>query len=274
MKIEKLTPQIGAVIREINLNEKVTDDLIEKIKETFYENLVIFIEEQNISPRQFIRFAKHFGELGVYPFVKGMDDFPEIVEVRKKKDEKINFGGLWHTDTSYLPEPPASSMLYAVEIPPVGGDTLFSNMYLAYENLTPAYKAILSNLRGYNTSEKADAAVTRTHRIADSPKNTDSIKTYASHPIVRTHPITKKLSLYCSNAHTTHIEGMSNEESNGILKFLFSQQTKEEYTCRYKWKKGTIALWDNIACQHNALNDYHGFERVMYRITHKGVKPY
>ena len=172
MKIEKLTPQIGAVIREINLNGRVTDALIEKIKETFHENLVIFIEEQNISPKQFIRFSEHFGELGVYPFVKGMNDFPEIVEVRKKKDEKINFGGLWHTDTSYLPEPPASSMLYAVEIPPVGGDTLFSNMYLAYENLTPAYKAILSNLRGYNTSEKADAAVTRTHRIADSPKNT------------------------------------------------------------------------------------------------------
>ena len=273
MKVEKLTPNIGAIIRNINLNEKISSEVIEQLKETFYSNLVIFIENQDLSPTKFIEFSKNFGELGAYPFVKGMDDFPEIVEVRKNKEEKINFGGLWHTDTSYLLEPPASSMLYAKKVPPVGGDTLFSNMYLAYENLTPAFKTILSKLKAYNTAKKADAAVTRTHRIADNPKDAASVETNAYHPIVRTHPVTKKLSLYCSNAHTTHIKGMSNEESQGILQFLFAQQTKEEYTCRYKWKKGTIALWDNIACQHNALNDYHGFERIMYRITHKGTKP-
>ena len=147
MKIEQLTPNIGAIIRDIDLNEEISHSLIKKLKEAFYTYLVIFFENQNVSPKKFIEISKYFGELGVYPFVKGMEKFPEIVEVRKNKDEKINFGGLWHTDTSYLPEPPARSMLYAIKVPPVGGDTIFSNMYLAYDNLSPAYKTILSDAK-------------------------------------------------------------------------------------------------------------------------------
>jgi taurine dioxygenase len=202
-----------------------------------------------------------------------MPEQPEVVAVVKKEDEKVNFGGLWHTDTSYLERPPMGSVLYAVEVPKIGGDTLWNNMYMAYDALSPTLQNMLTGLRGINSAEKPDAAVGRTHRIAEAPKDAQAIVTTASHPIVRTHPETGRKALYCAAAHTMHIDGMTVEESRPLLQYLYSVQQREEFGCRIHWKRGMVAFWDNRCAQHNALNDYHGYRREMHRVTLEGEVP-
>ncbi|MGR9092827.1 MAG: TauD/TfdA dioxygenase family protein, partial [Gammaproteobacteria bacterium] len=197
IKVKRLTPAIGAEISGVRLDAELSDETIAKIRAALLEHLVIFFRDQSLDPASLVKFSRRFGKIGYYPFVAGMDGHPEVVEVAKKPDETINFGGLWHTDTSYLEEPPLGSILYAKEVPPVGGDTLFANMYLAYESLSDGMKALLSGLRAINSSEKPDAAVTRVHRIADRPKDTAEIVTTSAHPIVRTHPETGRRALYC-----------------------------------------------------------------------------
>jgi taurine dioxygenase len=273
MSVRPLTPAIGAVIDNVDLSLELPPFIVDGIRAAFLEHQVVFFNKQNLTPKSLVQIARRFGEIGYYPFVEGMKDFPEVVEVEKKENEKVNFGGLWHTDTSYLREPPLGSLLYAVDVPVTGGDTLFSNMYLAYDALTDRMKQILEGLKGVNSAEKPDAALGRTHRIAEKPKQADKIVTTFSHPLVRTHPETGEKALYCSAAHTMNIEGMTTAESAPILNYLYSVQQREEFTCRFHWKPGSLAFWDNRAAQHNALNDYHGYRRMMYRVTLKGDQP-
>jgi taurine dioxygenase len=165
------------------------------------------------------------------------------------------------------------SVLYAVEVPRHGGDTLWNNMYMAFDALSPAMQKMLTGLRGVNSAEKPDAAVTRSNRMADTPKDATAIVTTAAHPLVRTHPETGRKALYCAAAHTTHIEGMSVEESRPLLNYLYSVQQREEFGCRVHWQRGMVAFWDNRCAQHNALNDYHGSRREMHRVTLEGDVP-
>jgi len=273
MTVTPLTPAIGAEIGNIDITTTLPDSTIADIRDAFLKYLVVFFRDQSLTPANLVEFAHRFGDIGYYPFVKGMDEYPEVVEVTKKPGEVINFGGLWHTDTSYLEIPPMGSVLYAQEVPTVGGDTLFANMYLAYDMLSNGMKTLLEGLSGVNSSEKPDAAVTRVHRIADRPNDAQDIVTTATHPIVRTHPETGRKALYCSNAHTTNIDGMSVEESQPLLQYLYAIQQREELQCRFHWEPGSVALWDNRCAQHNALNDYHGHHRTMYRVTLKGERP-
>lgn len=273
IKVKPLTPAIGAEISGVDLSNELPAATVAEIRRAFLEHLVVFFRDQHLDPGRLVTFAKYFGEIGYYPFVKGMDGYPEVVEVAKKPDETINFGGLWHTDTSYLERPPLGSVLYAKEVPAAGGDTLFSNMYLAYDVLSDGMKKLLDGLRGVNSAEKPDAAVTRVHRIADRPNDAKDIVTTCAHPIVRTHPETGRKALYCSNAHTTHIEGLSVEESRPLLHYLYDIQQREELQCRFHWEVGSVAFWDNRCAQHNALNDYHGYQRTMYRVTLEGDRP-
>lgn len=273
ISVTPLTPAIGAEISGPDLSGELTDATIAEIRHAWLEHLVLFFRHQSLAPKHLVNIARRFGEIGYYPFVKGMDAHPEVVEVAKKPDEKINFGGLWHTDTSYLELPPLGSLLYAKEVPPVGGDTLFSNMYLAYESLSDGMKNLLSGLRAVNSAEKPDAAVTRVHRIADRPVDASNIVTTVAHPIVRTHPETGRKALYCSDAHSMKIEGMRAAESRPLLQYLYSVQQREEFQCRFHWEAGSMAMWDNRCAQHNALNDYHGHYRTMYRVTLEGDHP-
>lgn len=273
ISVEPLTPAIGAIISGVNIADDLSEEVVTEIRQAYLQYLVIFLREQTLTPDRLVAFAKRFGEIGYYPFVEGMAGQPEVVEVVKKEDETINFGGLWHTDTSYLEVPPMGSVLYALEVPAMGGDTLFSNMYLAYDALSDGMKSMLEGLRGVNSAEKPDAAVTRVNRMADKPKDAARIVTTASHPIVRTHPETGRKALYCSNAHTMNIQGMTREESLPILEYLYQLQQREEFGCRFHWEAGSVALWDNRCAQHNALNDYHGHRRVMHRVTLKGDIP-
>lgn len=273
IQVSPLTPAIGAVISGVDIAQELPAAVIAEIRAAWLEHLVVFFRGQRLTPDRLVAFSKRFGEIGYYPFVAGMAEHPEVVEVLKKEDERINFGGLWHTDTSYLERPPMGSVLYAVQVPPYGGDTLWNNMYLAYDALSPTLQQVLAPLRGVNSAEKPDAAVTRTHRMAESPKDAEAIVTTAAHPIVRTHPETGRRALYCAAAHTMRIDGMTVEESRALLEHLYRVQQREEFGCRWHWQAGDVAFWDNRAAQHNALNDYHGHRRLMHRVTLEGEVP-
>ena len=279
MKVKKIAGALGAEISGVDLSAGVPDALAADIRQVFLEHQVIFLRRQNLSPAQFLAFAQAMGQPIEYPFVKGIDGFPHIIEVKKLAHEKINFGGIWHSDTTYLAVPPMGSMLLAREVPPYGGDTLFANQYLAYESLSDTMKRLLAGLMGISSSAKADVSKTREDRIKESDKTdgSGSAKSpqqfQALHPIVRTHPETGRKALYVNVAHTAGIDGMSDAESAPILNFLFAHQVKPEVTCRFVWEPDSIAFWDNRCTQHNPVNDYHGFRRVMHRITLQGEKP-
>ena len=273
MKVKQIAGALGAEISGVDLSGGVTPMLAGEIRKVFLEHQVIFLRDQNLTPEQFLGFAKAMGEPIEYPFVKGLKDFPQIIEVKKLEHEKVNFGGIWHSDTTYLDHPPMGSMLLSREVPPYGGDTLFASQYLAYEALSSTMKGVLNGLIGVSSSAKADVSKTREDRIKTDGKEAASQEYRAEHPLVRTHPETGRKALYVNVAHTAGIQGMSLQESAPLLHFLFEHQVKPEFTCRFAWEPHAIAFWDNRCVQHNPVNDYHGFRRVMQRITLQGDKP-
>ncbi len=273
MQVKKIAGALGAEISGVDLSAGVSAGLAGDIRKVFLDHQVIFLRQQDLSPAQFLAFAQAMGEPIEYPFVKGIEGFAHIIEVKKLAHEKVNFGGIWHSDTTYLDVPPMGSMLLAREVPPYGGDTLFASQYLAYEALSGTMQHLLAGLRGISSSAKADVSKTREDRIK-SDGNASAPKTYhAAHPMVRTHPETGRKALYVNVAHTAGIEGMSEAESTPILNFLFAHQVKPEFTCRFAWEPHSIAFWDNRCTQHNPVNDYHGHRRVMQRITLQGDTP-
>ena len=271
--VKPIAGNIGAEIHGIDLSKDISDETIEEIAQAQRDYLVVFFRDQDITPAQHIEFIERFGEILEYPLVKGLEDYPQIAPVIKLAHETSNFGGIWHSDTSYMEMPPKATMLVARELPPYGGDTLFANMYMALDTLSEGMQAMLSGLNAVNTTAKADASATREDRLKTAAKLDDNAVLSAIHPVVRTHPETGKKILYVNIGHTAHFEGMTEEESAPLLKFLHHHQTKPEFTCRFTWRPGSIAFWDNRACHHNPVNDYHGFKRVMHRITLAGERP-
>jgi taurine dioxygenase len=273
IRIEPLSSALGAEISGVDLAGAFDDATIAEIRRAFLSYLVIFFRDQSLTPEQFLRFARTMGAPSEYPMVKGMDDFPEITEVIKKEDERVNFGGIWHSDTTYLERPPMGTMLYARELPPIGGDTLFANMNLAYESLSPGMQRLLDGLTAINSSDKGVAAATRADRLRERPGEAGDSVNVAEHPIVRTHPETGRKALYVNPGHTVRIGGFGEAESAAILDYLYAQQIRPEFTCRFRWRVGSLAFWDNRAAQHYPLNDYHGHRRAMQRITLAGDRP-
>mgnify|MGYP000558926899 FL=1 len=273
MQVRKIAGALGAEISGVDLAQPISAALAAEIREVFLQHEVIFMRKQALSPQQFLDFAHAMGEPVEYPFVKGIEGFPHIIEVKKLEHEKVNFGGIWHSDTTYLETPPMGSMLLAREIPPFGGDTLFASQYAAYEALSDTMQRLLDGLQGINSSAKADVSKTREDRLKSDGKASAPKDFTNSHPVVRTHPETGRKALYVNVAHTSGIEGLTDAESASLLNFLFQHQVKPEFTCRWAWKKDDIAFWDNRCTQHNPINDYHGYRRVLNRITLKGDKP-
>jgi taurine dioxygenase len=273
LEIRPVAGALGAEIFGVDLSRPVDDETIAAIRRAWLEHLVIFFRDQDLPPAKFLAFAHRFGEPIEYPFVKGLDELPEIIPVLKLEHERINFGGIWHSDTTYLDVPPMASMLVAREVPDAGGDTLFANMYLAYETLSDGMKGLLDGLRAVNSSASADVSRTREDRLKDSGR-ADARKEYvAAHPVVRVHPETGRRALYVNVAHTVGFEGMTREESAPLLEYLFRHQVRPEFTCRFRWRPGSLAFWDNRCAQHNAINDYQSHRRLMHRITLAGEKP-
>jgi taurine dioxygenase len=271
--IRPLSGAIGAEIAGVDLARDLDDDLVAALRRAWLQHLVLFFRDQDLAPARFLDLARRFGEPIEYPFLTGLDGFREITPVVKLEHERVNFGGLWHSDTAYLDEPPMGTMLVAREVPPYGGDTLFANMYLAYESLSPGMRRLLDGLVAVNSSAKADVTKTREDRMRESARADAPREYVAEHPVVRTHPETGRKALYVNGGHTVRFRDMSELESAPLLDFLFAHLTRPEFTCRFRWQPGSLAFWDNRCAQHNPINDYHGFRRVMHRVTLKGDRP-
>jgi taurine dioxygenase len=271
--IHPVSGALGAEISGVDLARDLDPATVGALRRAWLDHLVLFFRDQSLTPPQFLTFARCFGTIIEYPFVKGLDEYPEIIPVVKLEHERINFGGVWHSDTAYLDVPPMASMLLAREVPAAGGDTLFANMYLAYQTLSEGMKRLLGGLRAVNSSAKADASRTREDRIAERGRADARALYEAAHPVVRVHPETGHKALYVNIAHTVRFDGMTEEESAPILDFLYRHQTRPELTCRFRWRPGSLAFWDNRCAQHNAVNDYAGHRRVMHRITLAGDVP-
>ena len=269
LTVKPLAGAIGAEIHGIDLCSPISDETVAGIRRIWLEHSVVFFRDQELPPKDFAAFARRFGEVVDYPFLKGLDDSPEVIEVAKLEHERVNFGGLWHTDTAYLERPPMGTMLVAREVPPYGGDTLFASSYAAYDALSDGMKRLLDPLRAVNSSAKAEKTRTREDRKAGEWRKVLE----AEHPVVRTHPETGRKALYVNFGHTLRFAGMSEEESEGLLAYLFEHQSRPEFTCRFRWEPGSIALWDNRCALHNPINDYHGHRRIMHRVTLAGDRP-
>ena len=263
IEVKKLGGSIGAVVSGVDLSVALSGEQVGQIRRAWLDNLVIFFRNEHLTSDQFLAFARRIGRPVPYPLLPSIEGYPEIIEVLKLEHERVNFGGLWHSDTAYLDEPPMATMLLAREIPPAGGDTLFANGYLAYETLSDGLREILDRLDAVNSSALADVSKTREDRQGDAP----SIEYESVHPVVRIHPETQRRSLYVSPAHTSRFANLTEEESRPLLGYLFQHQIRPEFTCRFQWEPGSIALWDNRCALHNPINDYQGYRRSLHRIT-------
>lgn len=268
LTIRRISGAIGAEIAGTGPLQHASDAMIGQIREIWLEHSAVFFRDQPLAPRDLVGFARRFGKIVKYPFLKPLPDAPEVIVVQKLEHETSNFGGTWHTDTTYLAEPPAATMLIAREIPPQGGDTCFASGYAAYDALSDGMKQLLDPLRGVNSSVLADISRTR-----EDGTNLPYQVFEAEHPVVRTHPETGRKALFVSSSHTSRFAGMTEAESAGLLQFLFAHQARLEFTCRFRWELGSIAFWDNRCALHNPVNDYQGHRRVMHRVTIAGDVP-
>jgi taurine dioxygenase len=270
--VNPLAGALGAEIAGVDLARPLSHDVVAEIRRAWLDHLVVFFRDQALGPDELVAFARRLGEPVEYPFVRGLDGYPHVIAVTKLPHETVNFGGIWHSDTTYLERPPMATLLLAREVPPVGGDTLYANMYAAYDALSPRLRAVLDGLSAVSTSALADVSKTREDRIAE--RGADAETEYRTvHPVVRTHPETGRRALYVNVAHTERFDGMTVEESAPLLQFLFAHCVRPELTCRFRWRVGSLALWDNRCAMHNPVNDYHGQTRSMLRVSLAGDEP-
>jgi len=269
-----LSPALGAEISGVNIAGGISDAQFAELRQAFADYAVIFLRDQDITPEQHIAFAERWGKINVNRFFQPTDDYPVIAEVRKEADQKANIGSSWHTDHSYDQCPAMGSILYAREVPSVGGDTLFASMYAAYDALSDGLKKMLSTMRAEHSSRHAFGDVAYLDRDLDDLGgrlgNTAAATQDALHPVIIRHPFSGRPALYVNGDFTVKFEGWSKQESQPLLDYLYAHASQNEFTCRFNWRKGSIAIWDNRATHHCALNDYHGERRLMHRITIEG----
>ena len=267
--VSPIAGALGAEIGGVDLARPLGGDTTTAIRRALLRHLVVFFRDQDLTPARLVAVARQFGTPVPYPYVKGLSEEPLVIPVVKREHETVNFGGLWHSDTAYLERPPLGTMLYAREVPDYGGDTLFANMYLAWEALSDGMKAMLAGLRAVNASDIAAAKATRPGGAGGAPREILS----ATHPVARLHPETGRVALYVNRAHTRRFAAFADDESAPLLQYLFAHQTRPEFTCRFRWTPGALAFWDNRCAQHNPVNDYHGKRRAMLRVTLQGDRP-
>jgi taurine dioxygenase len=271
MDIRPLAGALGAEIRGVALATLEDERAWRDIHRAFLDYAVLVFRDQALEPADLMRVGGRFGPPCHYPFVTGLEGYPYIFEVVKEEAETTNFGGSWHSDTTYLREPPLATLLYALETPKYGGDTLFSSTRAAYDALSDGMRELLQGLIGVNSAGlKYGGGRAKMHSKIGGMKvhDTESAEQYeAEHPIVRSHPDTGRKALYLSRSHTIRLKDMTEAESRALIDFLQEHQTRPEFTCRVQWAPGTLTVWDNRCTQHFAVNDYHGQRRRMRRLT-------
>ncbi len=267
---------VGAEIDGVDIAAGVDDEQLAELRRAFARHGVIFLRDQHLTPDQHEAFAERWAPINVNRFFTPVDGHPRVAEVRKEPDQVLNIGGGWHTDHSYDQVPALGSMLYAVEVPPVGGDTLFAGMAAAYDALSDGMKATLRTLEAEHSSRHVfGAAAARMQSEAGSDLqgrfgNAKAAVQDAVHPVVIEHPLSGRPCLYVNGGFTLRFVGWSDEESRPLLEQLYAHAGRPEFTYRFRWTPGAVALWDNRAVQHYALNDYHGHRRLMHRVTLEG----
>jgi len=273
LHVEPFGSALGAVIHGVDLSQPPDEPTFAVIRQAFADYGVIFFRDQRLTPEQHLAFARRWAPVDVNAFFAAVPGHPEIAEVRKEPDQKTNIGGGWHTDHSYDAEPAMGSLLLAREVPPKGGDTLFANMALAYDALSPGLKRTLQGLRAVHDTAHVfgrQGAIARKGDAEGRIGNADAAIKSAAHPVVIRHPLSGRATLYVNSAFTTHFEGWTAKESEGLLQTLYQHAARPEFACRFEWQEGSLAFWDNRATWHYALNDYHGNRRLMHRITVQG----
>ena len=277
IRITRLAGALGAEIQDLDLAREQTPAEIADLRQALIEHLVVAIPGQSMSLDALERLTDQLGGRAVTPYVKPLPDRPYVIRVLKEREDKLNFANAWHTDLSYLPEPPSFTLLYAHEVPDFGGDTLFQNQYLAYETLSDGLKETLKRLRAvhsagaaYGTGGFLDRVK---HKMSTEIAPSEEAFQECTHPAVIRHPESKRAALYLNPVYTMRFEGWNQAESQALLQHIYRHQTNENFTCRMRWAKGTLTIWDNRATQHNALNDYHGQRREMFRTSVAGGRP-
>ncbi len=278
IEVRSLAGAIGAEILGADVGEDLCDAEFEEIYAAFLEHHVVAIRDQKIDHAQHIAFARRFGQLDVHPIAIGLDEHPEILRVWKPADEPACFGTSWHSDNTFFECPSKASLLYAVKLPPVGGDTLYASMSAAWDALSPTMKSLLGDLRAVHSASSAyDPKTTGDDKYqggaAINYRFSESIYEEVEHPLVRTHPETKRRGIFVNPMFTQRIVGMEEHESRALLDMLYAHSVRPDFTCRIRWQPGTLTIWDNRCTQHYAMNDYYGHERLMYRITVNGDRP-
>lgn len=274
LTITPLSRAVGAEISDVNVSA-LNDEQFNEIREASKKFGVIFFRDQDLTPEQHLAFARRWGPINVNRFFTPVEGYPEIAEVRKEPDQKMNIGNLWHTDHSYDQVPAFGSVLYAKEVPETGGDTMFSSVAAAYDDLSDGLKGVLENLRAVHSSRHIFGAnksrVSQVEELGSRILNPELATQDSNHPIVMTHPLSGRKGLYVNPQFTTHIDGWTAEESEPFLNSIYAHMMKPEYHCRFSWRNGSIAVWDNLATWHQAINDYHGSRRLMHRVTIEGI---
>lgn len=270
----RLSGVVGLELSDVDVTAFSADDAAE-FRRLLVEHHVVVVRGQSLGPDAQLRFGRLFGELDTHPFVEGSAQRPEVIDIVTEPDDRSNFGGGWHTDVTFLAEPDLGSILYGVEIPPYGGDTLFASQHAAYAALSDTMKGMLDGLVAtHSAGRQYGAGGQSTRSKAMATKNSDAALATVEHPVVRTHPESGRKGLYVNRAFTVKINGMRRDESDALLEFLYRHAVAEAFTCRVRWEPGTLVMWDNRSVQHYALHDYAGHRRHVRRITVKGDRPF
>ena len=273
IEVRPLSSALGAEIHRVDLAAGLSEAQLAEMRRAFGRHGAIFFRDQELTPEQHLAFAERWGPVNVNRFFKPVDGWPMIAEVRKEPEQQTNIGGSWHTDHSYDEVPALGSMLYAHEVPEVGGDTLFASMYAAYETLSEGLKRTLEGLQAWHSSRHVFGEGNMDHetRRDGRVRNPELATQDALHPVVIRHPETGRKALYVNPGFTVRFDGWSEAESKPLLDYLYAHAVRPEFTCRFRWEAGSLGLWDNRSTWHFAMNDYSGQRRLMHRITIEGV---
>ena len=274
--VTPLTAGIGAEISGVDLSADMSAEVWQEVHQAYLDYIVLFFRDQILTPADQVNFAARFGPIGKYPFAEPVEGHPDVIAIIKEAHQTSNFGGIWHTDTTYLECPSLGSVLYSREIPEVGGDTMWANQYAAYDALSDGMRTMLDNLKLLCSANKNKAALREDHLADGAMKGQDGGRMdvqQAVHPVVRTHPETGRKALYVSEAHAVCFDGWTVEESAPLLEYLYHHARKPEFTCRFRWTVNTLTIWDNRCGLHYPLNDYHGQRRELNRVTIEGDRP-